>query len=191
MSTTWEEFGGFWDDLNLEYPPYKFEPEEMERQARVYFAELESFPIGVLRESLRRWMRESEKRPRLAALIFGARVYQEELRKATETRRVLVAESNPDRCPCGCAGERWALVLRDREGKPRKFNAALTETTATAAAGAFGAIVAEKIRALADDFMTRDHVECRLRNFDAPPREHGRLLGKDERGLGVWIDGPN
>lgn len=186
MSCTRSEFDAFWDDLNIDFPPYKVSAEELARQSDRWYEDLRVFTASALREGFRQYARKGSHRPKLSDIYAGAAKYTQDLRDTAANSRGLRAESDSDRCPCGCGGKRWAMALLDGNGKPRKFPTDPHAFASPEEQSVYGVPLADVLK-FAGDFMTRDHMECSRRRVDEPPRNTGRMIGLDVRGVEVWM----
>jgi hypothetical protein len=162
------EFGAWWNELNREFPPYKLPADVLSAQADRWYRELNEFTIHALYDAFAAWLRKEDRRPKLAHMRAGCLLYLMRVTAAIEIgRKREVVEIDSNHCICGCGGTRWAAVLFDSSGNPRT----------------------EKIEGADGKFYdaTRDHVECLVSGRDSIPHGIGDLLGRDSRGIPVWI----
>jgi len=164
-SVTREEFAAWWDDLNRDFPPYKFTVEDLAKQARIWFDDLRHHPKLALEDSLRAWRRTQERRPKLAHILAGCVEYQRRISSALDIRAKRETVSDGLHCDCGCGGIRWAQLLVDTAGAARTV---LNKAT--------GELIT----------LTRDHVECRRMRLSQVPGDAGEFVERDERGVPVW-----
>jgi hypothetical protein len=187
-NVTRAEFASWWDALNVEFPPYKLSAAELGKQAHRWFFELERCSLDALDDSFREWCRQSDRRPHLNNILAGCGAYNRRRldvlnRESQQTR--IAPDSN--HCECGCAGVRWAKVMLDAVGQPRRYGTSPEAFGAPLLRPDISGPVTSLVLALSGDYVTRDFLECVRSGSNLQPVTDGERLGLDERGVMVWL----
>ena len=157
---TADRWAQIWTAINADFPAYRVNDTLLATQGQEWYGELKRYSLGAVNYAWAQYRKEHERRPKLSHLLALCGSYDRRVLAALDKRKSHEdPETDPNRCPCGCGGIRWARVIHGRDGEPRMWTD-----------GAY---------------VTRDEIECKRTNANRVPAAKAHAHGHDSRGIPI------
>ena len=154
---TVEQWEAIWRSINLDFKPFRVSDDDLALQGAEWYRSIRRYSNAAIEDAWAQYRTRFDTRPRLSHIMAGAREYTARVHDALMTSAKLRDQDNPNRCPCGCGGKRWARILTDDSGDPR---------------------------AIGDQYVTRDELECLRLSVSLT---HGTKYGTDRRDVPMML----
>lgn len=158
LRLTADRWAEIWAGVNTDYPLYRGTEAALAKQGQEWYQELRGCSLGAVNHAWSEYRKTGDKRPKLAnllALAAGYERWQLQARERYAHAQAASTPADPDRCPCGCGGVRWARVLTAPDGAPRQWSDG--------------------------KFVTRDELECLAARTAVRPAGSQYAHGADNR----------